>query len=651
MFQLKYLNKKTWLLFLAAYCLVAILPFGAAAYFTSRQAEANQSGPDILETAKLSLSAQRLAEQCDLLLRQNETPQENIQNFGTLLKDSGLLSLPHLKAVYLHLISDGTLICEDGSRLGLSEFQAAFSPVSWGDFFNGEDGQVLLAESALLVSSNLKTGPGIALVTEFSLENSGAHPSGGAGSTHRFIWIGAVILFTGLLFGLLILSYLARQNFLYVSKMVARLQPKEENTKARAEELAEAYAGSIQRKTDLQDQTLRDNVLSQLLQGKTAWDGISTEGMLQSHHVEFSYDDFVTVVFYIEDFAKLFENDPVKEVSAQIQTVEFLLKNVVEELMAENKTRGYITKLQNFSVMIISVFQKDTRDIVDSLKYAQNFFRENFGILFSASVSSIHHGLNGIHEAYAEAMSVMEYREFLGGEKIMTASVPAESQNLYGYTAYKEQQLINQIKNGNALEAKSMVTDLIQKSFNGTAGSLEISKCLAYDLVGTMLKLADESGSDSLRGHATLNEILGWQSLDQLQQAVFKFIDVVCQLDSKDRGFSKIHDQVDRFIRKHYMNTELSVALIAENVGLHTSYLSTLYKEHTGEGLLEVISKFRIEKAKQLIDSGSVKLEDIAKKIGYSNTKTFTRVFKKYEGVTPAKYRDAIKKKEGIDAL
>ena len=166
-----------------------------------------------------------------------------------------------------------------------------------------------------------------------------------------------------------------------------------------------------------------------------------------------------------------------------------------------------------------------------------------------------------------------------------------------------------------------------------------------------MLKLADESGSDSLRGHATLNEILGWQSLDQLQQAVFKFIDVVCQLDSKDRGFSKIHDQVDRFIRKHYMNTELSVALIAENVGLHTSYLSTLYKEHTGEGLLEVISKFRIEKAKQLIDSGSVKLEDIAKKIGYSNTKTFTRVFKKYEGVTPAKYRDAIKKKEGIDAL
>ncbi|MNV97766.1 DNA-binding transcriptional regulator AraC [compost metagenome] len=54
------------------------------------------------------------------------------------------------------------------------------------------------------------------------------------------------------------------------------------------------------------------------------------------------------------------------------------------------------------------------------------------------------------------------------------------------------------------------------------------------------------------------------------------------------------------------------------------------------------MAKFRIEQAKEMMKGQDPTMESIALKVGFTNVRTFRRVFAKYEGITPGKYSDLI---------
>lgn len=56
--------------------------------------------------------------------------------------------------------------------------------------------------------------------------------------------------------------------------------------------------------------------------------------------------------------------------------------------------------------------------------------------------------------------------------------------------------------------------------------------------------------------------------------------------------------------------------------------------------MLDYISITRIEKAKNLLETTDLNLETIALQCGFSNIRTFMRVFQKFEIVTPGKYKE-----------
>ena len=76
-------------------------------------------------------------------------------------------------------------------------------------------------------------------------------------------------------------------------------------------------------------------------------------------------------------------------------------------------------------------------------------------------------------------------------------------------------------------------------------------------------------------------------------------------------------------------------------MGMNTSYLSQYFRDQSGIGLLEYISRVRIKHAKALIQSekGGLTIKQVAQQVGFENLNSFIRVFKKYEGVTPGEFR------------
>lgn len=98
----------------------------------------------------------------------------------------------------------------------------------------------------------------------------------------------------------------------------------------------------------------------------------------------------------------------------------------------------------------------------------------------------------------------------------------------------------------------------------------------------------------------------------------------------------QIHHYVHAFLQE-----ELSLTRLAELVYLSPPYLSRMYKQTTGQGLLDYITDVRIQRAKTLLMTTEHKIHEIAAMVGLESAPYFTRLFKKITGLTPQVYRDS----------
>ncbi|MBM7541235.1 response regulator transcription factor [Amphibacillus cookii] len=95
---------------------------------------------------------------------------------------------------------------------------------------------------------------------------------------------------------------------------------------------------------------------------------------------------------------------------------------------------------------------------------------------------------------------------------------------------------------------------------------------------------------------------------------------------------------VKKYIITHY-HQELYLELLADQVSLSPRYLSDLFKKEEGIGITRYIKQIRIAEAKTLLVNTSLKVADIAVKVGYTNYPYFVKTFREEAGFPPEKYR------------
>ena len=108
--------------------------------------------------------------------------------------------------------------------------------------------------------------------------------------------------------------------------------------------------------------------------------------------------------------------------------------------------------------------------------------------------------------------------------------------------------------------------------------------------------------------------------------------------EDKNEGFRREVTEVKSYISHHYAE-ELSVEMLATQVYLSAGYLSAIFKEETGMNLNRFIREVRMNKAKEMLESTSMKITQIAKEVGFFNTSYFCRSFREFFGSTPESCR------------
>ncbi len=95
---------------------------------------------------------------------------------------------------------------------------------------------------------------------------------------------------------------------------------------------------------------------------------------------------------------------------------------------------------------------------------------------------------------------------------------------------------------------------------------------------------------------------------------------------------------ITAYIEENY-NADIYLESIAQLFNTTPNYVSKLIKAKLGMNFVDYLADIRIRHACDLMAEGNMTVNDLYKKVGYSNRNTFTNAFKKVTGTTPSEYR------------
>lgn len=137
--------------------------------------------------------------------------------------------------------------------------------------------------------------------------------------------------------------------------------------------------------------------------------------------------------------------------------------------------------------------------------------------------------------------------------------------------------------------------------------------------------------------HSIINEIFSIRELNNYYTRFFENLSLML----KPKSIYAMQDTIEQikiYTQRNYQKN-ITVEFLASLFYMNSSYLSHLFRRQTGQKYVQYLNNIRIEKAKELLQTTDRKLYQIARTVGYDNTKYFFRVFKKWTGVTPEQYR------------
>lgn len=129
--------------------------------------------------------------------------------------------------------------------------------------------------------------------------------------------------------------------------------------------------------------------------------------------------------------------------------------------------------------------------------------------------------------------------------------------------------------------------------------------------------------------------ILDLEKLSQLEDTMHKAGGI-----EQDDFKTLIIEQIHQFVQEN-LSGDLSLTSIVAEVHLNPSYLSRYYKQTTGQNLLEYIQSTKLHVALQLMKNTTLKLNEIAIRVGFESPSYFTTFFKRKMGLSPQEYRNS----------
>jgi AraC-like DNA-binding protein len=115
--------------------------------------------------------------------------------------------------------------------------------------------------------------------------------------------------------------------------------------------------------------------------------------------------------------------------------------------------------------------------------------------------------------------------------------------------------------------------------------------------------------------------------------------------DEVNRSFLESDDAEPKCVRetkiyiKEHFGERITLDRVSEGLGVCPFQLCRLFKKHTGMTMTEYASRYRVEKARKILQDPRLQISKVATMVGFTSISQFNRNFLKYAGESPSRYR------------
>ena len=127
--------------------------------------------------------------------------------------------------------------------------------------------------------------------------------------------------------------------------------------------------------------------------------------------------------------------------------------------------------------------------------------------------------------------------------------------------------------------------------------------------------------------------------LQEVRAWMEKFTQRLLQEFDDYRNKQKIRDAV-LYIQKNYA-LPINMAVVSNEVSMNYSLFSVLFKQYVGTNFVSYLQSIRLQEARRLLRETDLRINEIGRRVGFTDDKNFLKVFKSAQGITPNEYRRA----------
>jgi len=208
-------------------------------------------------------------------------------------------------------------------------------------------------------------------------------------------------------------------------------------------------------------------------------------------------------------------------------------------------------------------------------------------------------------------------------------------------------ELLQQLKLGLVEEALTVVNHIEQQIREERFLTLDHLQLIGMEIAVLLfaeVKEWTEIGNQISREYDFYQFNLEIKQSQTVTEIFDKLREIICEICIAVNLFRKsmhhtLIKEAINYITANFDKTELSLHNVADQIHLSPTYLSNIFKKEQGINFFDFILELRMNKAKELLRDGTLKVYEVAQQVGYNNVHYFSSCFKKYTGISPTDFK------------
>ena len=389
-------------------------------------------------------------------------------------------------------------------------------------------------------------------------------------------------------------------------------------------------------------QQVQERNLRYILYGHSQ--SIISDEFIESAGIPDPFDKIYHVVcFYLRDIDSSTAFNTGKHTES-MDLAHLTLRSVIEGILEPGI--GF-TSCADIDSLVVVFWSKNTENfntqVLEICKKAIEILLLSYNVSTHASVSSPFTDIRRLDDAFSKTKylaklnssvesqdPLMLHEEFAGAnDTVISPDFIRQKQILINSILAQKYQLVPDI-----------VQSILEKSVSPLK-DLNLARIRLHSVANLLVEAILSSNVIDLSFEDITQQFNRAGTAAELNVVTQKYFSQISAIVEESATENEIIRRAREYIDTNLSDHNLNVSAICEAIDISTQRLTRLFQLHLGLTVAEYMNQQRIERSKTLLrKKPEMSVAQIAESIGYNNTHSLTRNFRKLEGLTPTEYRE-----------